>query len=414
MNIYFSGISGTGIGPLAEMALDAGFKVFGSDKKSGSITKQLQDKGIEISIGEQDGAFLRNKFENDGIDWLVYTSALPADHPELIVANELGIKTSKRDDFINFILKEKNLKLVAIAGTHGKTTTAAMIIWACHKLNIPLSYLVGSTLPWAASGKYNPESQFFVYEADEYDKNFLKFEPWLSVITTETYDHPDIYNTEEDYHAAFEQFRKQSERIIGEEDILSTNELTLAGEFRRYDAGLALSAISMMILESDLNRSVNMSELIQALNEFPGAGRRFEKIIDGVYSDYGHHPEEVKATVEMARELVEREKYDGLAVIYEPHQNSRQHEVINGYANAFLGVDKVFWLPTYLTREDESLSVLKPEDFIGTLSNKEVAEPAEENEEFAEKLRTLRSQNYLILLMTAGPADGWLRKVFEV
>lgn len=395
------------------MANDAGFTVFGSDLSTGDITKQLQEKGIEISIGKQDGAFLQKKYDVSGIDWFVYSSSIANDHPELLLAKELGVKTTKRDDFIEFLINEKKLKLVAIAGTHGKTTTTAMIIWACHKLNLPISYLVGSTLPWASSGKFTNKSQFFVYEADEYDRNFLKFHPWLSVVTTETYDHSDIYKTPTDYHKAFEQFRNQSGRVISAEDRLPTNGLSLVGEFRRYDAELAFSAISMMILESNDSVGIKSNDIIDILNDFPGAGRRFENITSGVYTDYAHHPEEIAATVEMARELAEKDKYSGLAVIYEPHQNSRQHEVYSAYENVFLGVDKVFWLPTYLTREDPSQEILTPRDFIAKLANKEVAEPAELDEKFAEKLEKLHEQNYLILLMTAGPADKWLRDVFQ-
>jgi len=412
MNIYFSGISGTGIGPLAELAFDAGHTVFGSDRAEGAVTKELREKGAKLHIGDQNGNFLRSVHEQTKIDWLVYTSALPSDHPELLLAKELGIKITKRDDFLTHLIKQHQLKLVAIAGTHGKTTTTAMVVWACHQLKIPTSYLVGSTLSWDNSGKFTKNNDFFVYEADEYDHNFLKFHPWLGVITTETYDHPDIYKTPDEYQKAFEQFRSQSEHVISEVDALPINGLTLVGELRRHNAQLAFSALSMMALETSNVSSVSSSDIIEALNAFPGAGRRFEQIIPGVFSDYGHHPEEVAATIKMAHELVSQDNYKGLAVIYEPHQNTRQHEVKDGYKNAFLDADKVFWLPTYLTRENPKLKTLTPQDFIATLENKTIAQPAETDEDLANTLKDLHHQNYLILLMTAGPADAWLRQVF--
>ena len=148
------------------------------------------------------------------------------------------------------------------------------------------------------------------------------------------------------------------------------------------------------------------------MNDFPGAGRRFERIAEGVYSDYGHHPNEIKATVEMAKELRDRDNYTGLAVIYQPHQNTRQHKVRDGYLDAFNGADKVFWLPTYLTREDPNLEILTPENLISNLRNPEIAEPAELNDDLASKILQLKKQGWLILLLTAGPADGWLRKNF--
>ena len=412
MNIYFSGISGAGIGPLAELAVDAGFKAYGSDLAEGTITKKLLEKGIEVHIGEQTGDFLREKHQKEGIDWFIYTSALPKDHPELRLARKLGIKTTKRDDFLNHIISKRKLSLVAVAGTHGKTTTTSMIIWACHKLVLPISYLVGSTLPWASAGKYTKNSKFFIYEADEYDRNFLHFHPWLSIITTETYDHADTYKTPDEYRAAFSQFKNQSEHIIAAVDTLPISGLTLAGELRRYDAQLAFSAISMMALDMNACFSIKSSDIVNALNSFPGAGRRFEQIAPGAYSDYAHHPEEVSATIEMARELVDRDKYAGLVVVYEPHQNARQHQVKDAYSEIFHGVDKLFWLPTFLTREKSGLKTLKPKDFIATLDNKDIAESATANDKLAATLRELHSQNKLILLMTAGPADTWFRQIF--
>ena len=177
MKVYFSGISGTGIGPLAEFAQDAGFEVFGSDLQRGAISQELESRKIDVSYGPQDGSFFRKKLNEGGIDWFVYTSALPKDHAELALAKNLGIKCTKRDEFIAEVIRQKNLKMLAVAGTHGKTTTTSILIWTMIQLNIPVSYLVGSTLGWAKSGIFDEQSEYFVYEADEYDRNFLKFHP---------------------------------------------------------------------------------------------------------------------------------------------------------------------------------------------------------------------------------------------
>ena len=132
MKIYISGISGTGMGPLALMAKDAGMMVFGSDQAAGAITNELTNAGINLCLGEQDGSFLQARAKNEGVDWFVYTSALPEDHPELVLAKKLKLKISKRDEFISFLIKKLKLKLVAIAGTHGKTTASAMKIGRAH------------------------------------------------------------------------------------------------------------------------------------------------------------------------------------------------------------------------------------------------------------------------------------------
>lgn len=400
MKVYFSGISGTGIGPLAEFAQDAGFEVLGSDLQRGAIAQELEDRAIPVHYGPQDGDFLR---QTKNIDWFVYTSALPADHPELLAAHELGIKATKRDEFIAELVRQKNLKMIGVAGTHGKTTTTSILIWACLKLGIPCNYLVGTTLGWAKSGSFTAGAEYFIYEADEYDRNFLAYHPEIAVITCVDYDHPDIYPTRGDYEAAFKKYEHQSHIVVKNTTI--NEKITLVGELRRQDASIALDV---------LKRISNFSEdeICKVLNEFPGVGRRFERIANGIYSDYGHHPEEIKATVKMAAELKERAGFKGLAIIYQPHQNTRQHEVRHLYHDAFLGADKIFWLPTYLTRENPELEILTPQELSSELDNPLAVECAEINDELTQKIRDLHADNWLIVLMTAGPADAWLRENF--
>ena len=346
MNIYISGISGTGMGPLALMAKAAGFNVCGSDKVAGAILPELEKAGIEVSIGEQDGEFLKSKLSD--LDWFCYTSALPENHPELVLAKEAGVKCTKRDDLTSFLVEKLGLKMVAIAGTHGKTTT----------------------------------------------------HPWLSVITTVSYDHPDIYPTKEEYSSAFEQFKSQSEMIIEEPDI-SLENFKLAGEARRYDAALSYEAVRKMAPDVDGTR------IVEILNDFPGVGRRFERLAEGIYTDYGHHPEEISATIDVAVDEAKMRGYKGVVVVYQPHQNVRQHEVRDGYKEAFLKADKVLWLPTYLVREDPNLPILTPEELIVGING---AEAVELSDELFSKMIELRDEGYLVMLMTAGPADEWLRK----
>ncbi len=421
MNIFISGISGTGMGPLALMAKKAGFDVSGSDLVRGAIYDELIAAGIDVFIGEQDAEFLSGKIK-EGIDWFVYTSALEEDHPELIMAKSAGIKCTKRDDFTAFLVEKLGLKMVAVAGTHGKTTTTALIIWASLKLSLPVSYIVGTTLGFAPSGSYRPGDKYFVYEADEYDRNFLKYHPWLSVIPTVSYDHPDIYPTEDDYKKAFLQFESQSEKVIkgGNESKLEVKpiDFKLAGKVRREDACLATSAIVEIINDDVKEREVASDKfddriIVDIMNDFPGVGRRFERIADGVYTDYAHHPEEIVATIDIAKDEARMRNKKGVVVVYQPHQNTRQHEVKEEYKDSFIGVEKVFWLPTYLTRENPELTIIKPEEFINNLSNSEIAETAELNDELGKRLWEYLDGGYLVVLMTAGPADKWFRDRFE-
>ena len=428
MRVYISGITGTGMGPLALMAKAAGLEVSGSDLDQGAIYDELIKAGIEVYIGEQDGKYLQEKLEKQ-IDWFVYTSALPEDHAELVIARRAGIKCTKRDDFTAFLVDKLRLKMVAVAGTHGKTTTTAMIIWTALKLGLPVSYIVGTTLGFASSGAYHEGDKYFIYEADEYDRNFLKFHPWLAVIPAVSYDHPDIYPTRDDYVEAFDQFKAQSENVLecdddgvrrnGErvETLYKSERFELAGEARRKDASLAAEAVKMMndekLKDAGLDEAMNPNTIIETLNGFPGVGRRFEKLADGLYTDYAHHPEEIVATMGVAQDECNRCGKKGVVVIYQPHQNVRQHEVRAGYRDAFVGADKVLWLPTYLTREDPGLEVIKPEEFIEELTNAEVAETAELDEQLAEEIRRYLEDNYLVVLMTAGPADRWLREIIK-
>ncbi len=435
MRVYFAGVGGVGIGPLAIFASEAGLEVFGSDLAPSFVSKEVAAAGVEVRIGQQaqNGEYLRyvqrELLERDrrGLDWFVYTSALPEGSAELVAAREIaeesievggrGLKISKRDDFLQFLVEELGLKMLAMAGTHGKTTSTAMVIWVFHELGLPLNYLVGTTLGFGPSAKYSVSTPYIAYECDEYDRNFLKFSPEIAVIPSLDYDHPDTFATEGEYLEAFREFVERCKRVVttGEVvELLSSSALvqprtatvsipnpglTLAGEHNRMNATLVLEMLKILDIPG-----LTENRIVDALNRFPGSDRRFERLADGVYTDYAHHPREIKATLQMARELGRK-----VAVVYQPHQNTRQHQVRDEYHDAFMGTDKVFWLPTYLVREDENLPVLTPSDLIAGLDNAEVAETAELDDELIKKLKKLHRDGYNIVLMTAGPADGWLR-----
>jgi UDP-N-acetylmuramate--alanine ligase len=439
MHIYLSGIGGVGIGPLAQIALDAGYKVSGSDLSESHSTAALLKRGADVAI-RQDGTHIKTVNEKDPIDWFVYTAALPDDHIELTYAREHGIRTSKRDELLATILQKKNIKLVAVAGTHGKTTTTAMLVWVAQQLGMPVSYLVGSSMSFAPSGKLDQQSEYFFYECDEYDRNFLHFNPYLSIFTSIDYDHPDTYPTEDDYKDAFLQFTSQSEAIIawqsdvcyitGQSDVshlfesinqkhiqsqLNTvalcddktyrplSHIKLAGQHNRKNAALALTAL-LYVTKGSLEPEEIPQQMYDAMNAFPSSGRRFEKLADNIYSDYGHHPREIVTTLQMAREMS-----DHVVLVYQPHQNSRQHHVKDDYVDAFVDAEKIYWLPTYLTREDPSLRTIEPAEFVASLSNSDKAEVVEMNNELWQKVLAAQNAGKLVLLMGAGTIDSWVR-----
>lgn len=411
MNIYFSGLGGVGIGPLVEIARDAGHNVIGSDLVETLVTEELRDQGVEINIG-QDGTFLRACHEATPIDWFVYTAALPENHPELVLARELGIRTGKRDEFLAYILQEKDLKLIAISGSHGKTTTTGMTIWTMQQLGIPISYSVGTTLPFGPSGRFDPKSEYFVYECDEFDRNFLHFHPYLSLLTSIDYDHPDTYPEESQYTEAFRQFITQSDHTImwrpdieyieaDAENAWILDEplnLPLTGEHNRRNGTLVVKAMEYLGIAKE-------EATITALSLFPGTDRRFEKLADNLYSDYGHHPVEIEATLQLAREMS-----DHVVLVYQPHQNRRQHRIRDMYNTQFEKADIVYWLPTYLSREDAGQPILPPEELIANISNKNNVRIAEFDDALWQKIQKTRNEGKLVLCMGAGAIDGWIRE----
>ena len=413
MNIYFSGIGGVGIGPLAEIAYDAGYRVQGSDATDSLLTRELRGRGIPITIG-QDGDFLSTCHTEAPIDWFVHTAALPVDHPELLLAKQLGIKTAKRDELLAHIIREKNLQLIAVAGTHGKTTTTGMLVWTMQQLGIPVSYSVGTTLSFGPSGKYTPGSQYFIYECDEFDRNFLHFSPHLSLITSIDYDHPDTYSTEESYLEAFQQFISQSAMTIlwkADQERLPTTEIEgwilggdevmdihLPGSHNRRNATLVAKAIEYLQIDAN-------DRAITAIQSFPGTDRRFERLDENLYSDYGHHPVEIAATLQLARELS-----DNVVLVYQPHQNVRQHEIRDQYTDQFELAEAVYWLPTYLSREDPALPILTPYELTQSITNRSVVYSATLDNDLWQIIQTARQNGKLVLAMGAGSIDRWLRE----
>ena len=415
MHIYFSGIGGVGIGPLVQVARDAGHTVSGSDLRESLMTKRLAAEGVEVALG-QDGSRIAELHQSQPIDWFVYTAALSEGKPELDFCVAQGIRTSKRDELLKVIIEQSGQKLIAVSGTHGKTTTSGMLAWVFHHLDLPLSYIVGTTLSYGPSGKFNPSATYFVYECDEFDRNMLHFEPSLSLITSLGYDHPDTYPTEADYRAAFIKFLQQSDyslmwdhdlhwlqtdpsaNLEAYDELMNLSHLTLPGDHVRRNAYLVERALSRLLPDVPVQR------IVDALNQFPGTNRRFEKLADNLYSDYGHHPAEIAATLQLAREVS-----DHVVLVYQPHQNVRQHEVQGQYTDCMLKAESIYWLPTYLSREDPKLELLHPEQLIEKLVNRETVKVAEMNSELWNEIVHHREAGRLVLCMGAGDIDGWVR-----
>jgi len=430
MHIYFSGIGGTGIGPLALVAKQAGYDVSGSDKQDSQYVQYLKKHGItDIHIG-QDYDSIAQAHEQKPIDWFVYTSALTLENPnapELAFCREQDIKTSKRDELLNQIIRDKDLKLIAVAGTHGKSTTTAMLIWLLKQLQEPIGYNVGAKISFGEMGEFAEGSKYFVYECDEFDRNFLAFEPYLSVISGVSWDHHEIYPTREDYQDAFREFIEQSQYThiwqsdadylelqptskvaILDEQHPHIQALELKGEYNRLDAWQAIQAVHSLT-------HAPLEDLIAHINRFPGLQRRMEQIVPSLYSDYAHTPEKIRGAMNVALEMAQ-DSNQNLIVIYEPLTNRRQHFMMNDYKDCFEGAEQVYWVPSYLAREDPAQRIIPPEELITRLSDPTIAVPADMDASLKRTITAHLHKGDMVVAMTGGGGDSldeWLRKEFQ-
>lgn len=433
MHIFFSGIGGTAIGPLALIAQEAGFDVSGSDKQDSQYIQYLRKHGItNIHIGQTEEA-IADLHDKRPIDWYVYSSAVAIENPhapELEFCREQGIRMSKRDELLNHIIESKNLTMIAVAGTHGKTTTTAMVIWLYKQLGQPISYSVGAKISFGDMGHYVPESKFFVYECDEFDRNFLAFKPAYSLITGVTWDHHEIFPTREDYQQAFVEFISQSKHtVLWQEDaeylglMSSENPLSelhiessdnpeierlkIIGRYNRLDAWLAIQTVHTAT-------GTPLDVLADHMDSFPGLQRRMERLAPNLYSDYAHTPEKIRGAMSAALEQAATDDKK-LIVIYEPLTNRRQHYMLDDYKDCFAGASKVYWIPSYLAREDPDQKILTPSELIQHLDDPSIAVAAERDEALVKVITEHLDAGDMVVGIAGGGGnslDEWLRKRF--
>ncbi|PID32464.1 hypothetical protein CR970_00410 [Candidatus Saccharibacteria bacterium] len=430
MHIFFSGIGGTAIGPLAMIAHQLGHHVSGSDKQQSRYLDYLREHGISnIHVG-QTIENISSLHQKQPIDWYVYSSAVMIENPqapELEFCRRQGIRMSKRDELLNQVLQDANLKLIAIAGTHGKTTTTAMAVWLLKQIGIPISYSLGAKTSFSDMGEYVPGSEYFVYECDEFDHNFLSFSPHISLITGIDWDHPDIYPSQQEYDAAFQQFIGQSRTVVTWQDDLPhiksalqnhadshvldpadkhIDKITLPGLVNRLNAWQVIQAARQL-------HQTDLETLIDHMNRFPGLSRRFEQITPGLYSDYAHTPPKINGALQQAKELAG----DRVVVVYEGLHNTRQHFIRDELATLFDEVKQLYVVPSYLAREDPSLALLSPTDLIDRMSQqtRSHAAPAQLDESLRRHIEQHLQSGDSVVCITAGGGgslDEWLRAQF--
>lgn len=364
--VFMSGIGGIGMSALAQMIAQRGEVVTGSDREESPTTELLEQKGIRVAIGQ--------KAENVPTDAsvFVYTTAVPDDNVERVRARELGIPEVTYFEMLGSASEEK--RTIAVAGTHGKTTTTGMLAKILRDAGASPSAVVGSIVEDFGSNYLKGESDLFVVEACEYERHFLTLAPEILVVTNIEFDHTDYYQDLADVQDAFRALMKKVPAhgfIITDAERPSINPLLeglnatvidymrepayplrLPGEFNQMNARAASAAAKAVM------PGISQGTIITALGDFHGTWRRFEykgKTGRGadVYDDYAHHPTAVKETLRALRERALGKVY----VAFHPHLFSRTRDLLDGFARAFGDADEVLIAPIYPAREVDDGSI---------------------------------------------------------
>ncbi len=389
-SIYFVGIGGIGMSALARYFKQIGMDVFGYDRVNTALTSKLEAEGMEIVYTDSPDAIAIDFLSQPIHDTLVvYTPAIPVTHPALGYLRQHGYRVFKRSEVLSEIIKDQ--KTIAIAGTHGKTTTSAMVAHLLNNSGVKCNaFLGGIALNFNSNVILNPDAEYAVVEADEYDRSFLKLNPHLAIITSVDADHLDIYKNANAMHEAFAEFaNKVSESGavflhsgIGlsakakeinyslddnTADLYATNLYIENGTYI-FDVvykGKTLGTVrspypghhnitnAIAAIGIGLEMGIEWKKIVDSIGTFAGVKRRFEYHIkrdDRVYiDDYAHHPTEIKACVGSVKELYPESKITG---IFQPHLFSRTRDFGDEFAESLEALNELLLMEIYPAREE--------------------------------------------------------------
>ena len=394
-NIYFLGIGGIGMSALARYFLHEGYRVAGYDLTATPLTRALESEGALVHY-EDDVNLIPEAMRSAESTLVVLTPAIPADHKEWAWFREQGFTIEKRSQMLGVLSEGKCV--MAVAGTHGKTTTSTLASWLNHAVAGEGSAFLGGISRNFGSNLVLGEGRRLVVEADEYDRSFLRLYPDVAVITATDADHLDIYGTPEAMVEAFEQFASQikvggalilkqgvnlkfdaSERMLyryscdAGGDFYAENISLQEGGYYKYDIVLpdgrvegctlgilgkvhienSIAAVAMLWCAAKIEgKSLDYDKLRKALREFEGVKRRMEVYVntpEQVYiDDYAHHPEELRATITSLRGIFPGRK---LVAVFQPHLYTRTRDFAKEFAEVLSEADKVVMVPIYPARE---------------------------------------------------------------
>lgn len=440
-NVYFLGIGGIGMSALARYFHAQGKKVAGYDRTSTPLTQLLEKEGMQIHYQDEVSAIPRD-FLNKEKTLIIYTPAVPSDHKEYIFLREQGFIIKKRAEVLGLISVSKDV--IAIAGTHGKTTTSTMTAHLLKQSHLDCSaFLGGISQNYHSNLLLSATSPWVVAEADEYDRSFLQLFPKQAVVTAMDADHLDIYGSHEEVKKAFWQFISQiknggslvikkgidsgkpgkidvftyslqekadfyAENIVAKDGLYHFDLNTPFGKLSELTLGFpgllnvenAIAAIAMALIAG-----VSKEEIYKSIATFSGVQRRFDFHIRNknfmMIDDYGHHPEELRYTIESVKELYPGKKVTG---IFQPHLYSRTQDFASEFAKSLDLLDQVILLDIYPAREKPIPGVTSSIIFDNIKNKNKILCTKKELLSVAETIE----QPDIVLTMGAGDIDTYL------
>ncbi|MEO1958323.1 MAG: UDP-N-acetylmuramate--L-alanine ligase [Nautiliaceae bacterium] len=371
--IHFIGIGGIGLSAIARYLNQKGFKVSGSDVAKTSLTFALSKEGIEV--------FIPHKKENiKNPDAVVYTAVVKEDNEELKEAKRKNIKTFSRREFLPFIVNDK--KVLSVCGAHGKSTTTAILASILKDANV----LIGAESKEFNSNARVSESEMLVFEADESDGSFVDSNPFVAIVTNTEPEHMEFYEYDFDkFYAHYEEFLKKAKiRVVnGDDEFIKSLDIPMKRvylkdaknirfeirnslpksvfeykgvEFEVYGFGEHLVLDAMLAIEA-ASEFLSLKEIAKNIKDFRGIKKRFDVLIKKddfiLIDDYGHHPTEIKATLNATKEYARLNGIDRIIAIWQPHKYSRTIDNLDGFVECFDGIDELVILPVWSAGEEE-------------------------------------------------------------
>lgn len=384
--LHFVGIGGVGMSAIAEVMLDKGYEISGSDLSDSEVVQKLRSKGAVIYKGH-------NASNVEGKEAIVLSSAIHQDNPELVQAKKLGLKIFHRSDILAYLLNA--VKGIAVAGAHGKTTTSSMISVVLEHAKVDPTIIIGGFVDYLDGNAKLGKSDYLVAEADESDGSFLKFYPHISVVTNIEDDHMDHYGSMENIIKAFVQFIQNLDKENGLAVLCFDNEniRNIAPKVDRKYISYALeheadytatdimtdgphTTFSVVYEGENLGKvtvnvpgrhnvlnalatiavcrqlGLSMQEIADGFAAFAGTKRRFQTKFRNsdvwIVDDYAHHPTEIQTTIKAAKQT----KPNRLVVAFQPHRYTRTQLLREEFGSCFKGADVLILTDIYAASED--------------------------------------------------------------